>query len=216
MGAACSLATEAWMVKGQDSGLWCKTDKKLQRKYLNYRSSRLQNYMNWIESKEHLRDFLIYDKSWRIINGPQVWRGANIPIFRRGRIETRETLVSLISVWGKILEQLVKLSVCKHLIQLLGETRMDLSRRNPPRLILSISYWVTSLVGHGSALDTLHDGFLACILGNFWIQTQPWVFSISCSSFTWLLSTITLPLGPSLHYMYRDFGEESDKSLPYI
>ena len=62
---------------------------------------------------------IIFEKSWRTGEVPMDWRKANmVPIFKKGEKEVPNNYrpVSLTAVPGKIMEQIIKQAVCKHLM----------------------------------------------------------------------------------------------------
>ena len=61
---------------------------------------------------------IIFLKSWEMAEEPDDWKKANfVPIFKKGKKEEPGNYrpVSLTSIPGKILEQIIKQSLCKHL-----------------------------------------------------------------------------------------------------
>ncbi|XP_060136500.1 uncharacterized protein LOC132592834 [Zootoca vivipara] len=60
---------------------------------------------------------IIFENSWRTDEVPADWRRANVPIFKKGEREDPNNCrpVSLTFIPGKILEQIIKQTVCEHL-----------------------------------------------------------------------------------------------------
>uniref|UniRef100_A0A674JIV0 Reverse transcriptase domain-containing protein n=1 Tax=Terrapene triunguis TaxID=2587831 RepID=A0A674JIV0_9SAUR len=61
---------------------------------------------------------IIFEKSWKMGEIPEDWKRANIvPIYKKGNKDNLGNYrpVSLTSVPGKIMEQIIKQSICKHL-----------------------------------------------------------------------------------------------------
>ena len=79
---------------------------------------------------------IIFLKSWEMGEVPDDWRIANVVhIYKKGKKKETGNYrpVSLTSIPGKILEQTIKQSLCKHLENkaVIIEPNMDLSRTNP-------------------------------------------------------------------------------------
>ncbi|KGL82471.1 RNA-directed DNA polymerase from mobile element jockey, partial [Tinamus guttatus] len=62
--------------------------------------------------------FIIFERSWRTGEMPEDWKKANVtPVFKKGKKEDPGNYrpVSLTSVHGKVMEQLILAVVCRHM-----------------------------------------------------------------------------------------------------
>ncbi|KAF7248208.1 hypothetical protein EYD10_06075 [Varanus komodoensis] len=83
---------------------------------------------------------IIFEKSWRTGEVPDDWRKANIvPIFKKGKNEEPGNYrpVSLTLIPGKILEHIIKQSVCKYLENnaVITRSQHGFHKNKPSRLI---------------------------------------------------------------------------------
>ena len=89
----------------------------------------------------------IFLKSWEMSEVPDDWRSANVdPIYKKGKKEEPGNCraVSLISIPGKILEQIIKWSLCKHLENKAVITRSQNGFvKNKSCQTNLISFWIT-------------------------------------------------------------------------
>ena len=108
---------------------------------------------------------IIFEKSWRTGEVPDDWRRANVvPIFKKGKKEEPGNYrpVSLTSIPGKIFEQIIKKSVCKHLENNAVITRSQhgfVKNKSCQTNLISFFDRVTSLVDCGNAVDIIYLDF---------------------------------------------------------
>ncbi|KAF7251754.1 Sec1 family domain-containing protein 1 [Varanus komodoensis] len=115
---------------------------------------------------------LIFNESWKRRKMPDDWRRANVvPVFKKGKKDEPGNYrpVSLTAVSGKIMEQIIKKSICKHLGEIAVINRRqhgfiknkscqtNLScQTNPIRLIF---FWITSQMDKGNTVDIIYLDF---------------------------------------------------------
>uniref|UniRef100_A0A670I6Y3 Reverse transcriptase domain-containing protein n=1 Tax=Podarcis muralis TaxID=64176 RepID=A0A670I6Y3_PODMU len=108
---------------------------------------------------------VIFENSWRTGEVPADWRRANVvPIFKKGKREDPNNYrpVSLTSIPGKILEQIIKQTVCEHLERNAVITNSQhgfLKNKSCQTNLISFFDRITSLVDEGNAVDVVYLDF---------------------------------------------------------
>uniref|UniRef100_A0A670HT18 Reverse transcriptase domain-containing protein n=1 Tax=Podarcis muralis TaxID=64176 RepID=A0A670HT18_PODMU len=108
---------------------------------------------------------VIIENSWRTGEVPADWRRANVvPIFKNGKREDPNNYrpVSLTSIPGKILEQIIKQTVCEHLERNTVITNSQhgfLKNKSCQTNLISFFDRITSLVDEGNAVDVAYLDF---------------------------------------------------------
>uniref|UniRef100_A0A670IJS6 Reverse transcriptase domain-containing protein n=1 Tax=Podarcis muralis TaxID=64176 RepID=A0A670IJS6_PODMU len=108
---------------------------------------------------------VIFENSWRTGEVPADWRRANVvPIFKKGKREDPNNYrpVSLTSIPGKILEQIIKQTVCEHLERNAVITNSQhgfLKNKSCQTNLISFFDRITSLVDEGNAVDVAYLDF---------------------------------------------------------
>uniref|UniRef100_A0A670K9H8 Reverse transcriptase domain-containing protein n=1 Tax=Podarcis muralis TaxID=64176 RepID=A0A670K9H8_PODMU len=108
---------------------------------------------------------VIFENSWRTGEVPADWRRANVvPIFKKGKREDPNNYrpVSLTSIPGKILEQIIKQTVCEHLERNAVITNSQhgfLKNKSCQTNLLSFFDRITTLVDEGNAVDVAYLDF---------------------------------------------------------
>uniref|UniRef100_A0A670JXF3 Reverse transcriptase domain-containing protein n=1 Tax=Podarcis muralis TaxID=64176 RepID=A0A670JXF3_PODMU len=108
---------------------------------------------------------VIFENSWRTGEVPADWRRANVvPIFKKGEREDPNNYrpVSLTSIPGKILEQIIKQTVCEHLERNAVITNSQhgfLKNKSCQTNLISFFDRITSLVDEGNAVDVAYLDF---------------------------------------------------------
>lgn len=108
---------------------------------------------------------IIFERSWRIGEVPADWRRANVvPIFKKGKKDDPNNYrpVSLTSIPGKILEKIIKESICRHLERndVINNTQHGfLKHKSCQTNLISFFDRVTSLVDEGNAVDVAYLDF---------------------------------------------------------
>ena len=107
---------------------------------------------------------IIFVKSWKTGEVPDDWRRANVPIFKKHKKEEPGNYrpVSLASIPGEILEQIIKNSICKHLENNAVITRSQhgfVKNKSCQTNLISFFDQVTSLVNCGNAVDRIYLDF---------------------------------------------------------
>ena len=107
----------------------------------------------------------IYQRSWLSGEVPEDWRLADVtPIYKKGRKEDpgKYRLVSLTSVPGKVMEQIILGEITQHVRDIRGirprQHRLMKGRSYSTNLI-SFCNWVTRLVDKGKAVDVVYLDF---------------------------------------------------------
>ncbi|CAM4485735.1 unnamed protein product [Caretta caretta] len=108
---------------------------------------------------------IIFEKSWKTGDIPEDWKMANIvPIYTKGNKDNPGNYrpVSLTSVPGKIMEQIIKKSICKHLEdnEVINKSGHGFVKNKSCQTNL-IAFFdkVTSLVNRGEAVDVVYLDF---------------------------------------------------------
>uniref|UniRef100_A0A452IPG4 Reverse transcriptase domain-containing protein n=1 Tax=Gopherus agassizii TaxID=38772 RepID=A0A452IPG4_9SAUR len=108
---------------------------------------------------------IIFGKSWETGEIPEDWKGANIvPIYKKGNKNNPGNYrpVSLTSVPGKIMEQVIKEIICKHLEggKVIGNSQHGFVKNKSCQTNL-IAFFdrITSLVDKGEAVDVIYLDF---------------------------------------------------------
>uniref|UniRef100_A0A670IGU3 Reverse transcriptase domain-containing protein n=1 Tax=Podarcis muralis TaxID=64176 RepID=A0A670IGU3_PODMU len=108
---------------------------------------------------------VIFENSWRTGKVPADWRKANVvPIFKKGKREDPNNYrpVSLTSIPGKILEQIIKQTVCEHLERNAVITNSQhgfLKNKSCQTNLISFFDRITSLVDEGNTVDVAYLDF---------------------------------------------------------
>ncbi|CAM5090606.1 unnamed protein product [Eretmochelys imbricata] len=108
---------------------------------------------------------IIFENSWRSGKVPDDWKKANVvPIFKKGKEEDQGNYrpVSLTSVPGKTMEQVLKESILKHLEERkVIRNRQHGFTKGKSCLTNLIAFYdeITGSVGEGKAVDMLFLGF---------------------------------------------------------
>uniref|UniRef100_A0A670IIX0 Reverse transcriptase domain-containing protein n=1 Tax=Podarcis muralis TaxID=64176 RepID=A0A670IIX0_PODMU len=108
---------------------------------------------------------VIFENSWRTGEVPADWRRANVvPIFKKGKREDPNNYrpVSLTSIPGKILEQIIKQTVCEHLERNAVITNSQhgfLKNKSCQTNLISFFDRITSLVDEGNTVDVAYLDF---------------------------------------------------------
>uniref|UniRef100_K7EYU7 Reverse transcriptase domain-containing protein n=1 Tax=Pelodiscus sinensis TaxID=13735 RepID=K7EYU7_PELSI len=108
---------------------------------------------------------MIFEKSWQTGEIPEDWKRANIvPIYKKGNKNNPGNYrpVSLTSVPGKIMEQVIKEIICKHLEgnKVIGNSQHGFVKNKSCQTNL-IAFFdkITSLVDKGEAVDVIYLDF---------------------------------------------------------
>ncbi|CAM5092187.1 unnamed protein product [Eretmochelys imbricata] len=108
---------------------------------------------------------IIFEKSWKTADIPEDWKKANIvPIYKKGTKDNTGNykLVSLTSVPGRIMEQIVEQSICKHLEdnEVINNSQHGFVKNKSCQTNL-IGFFdrVTSLLHRGEAVDVVYLDF---------------------------------------------------------
>ena len=102
-----------------------------------------------------------YTESWKTGEVPDDWRRANgVPIFKRGKWGEHGNYrpVTLTSIPGKTLEQIIRKSVCQHLANnamIMRSQHGCVKNKSCQTNLISCSDWGTSLVDCGNAVDII-------------------------------------------------------------
>ncbi|KAK4816776.1 hypothetical protein QYF61_022888 [Mycteria americana] len=101
---------------------------------------------------------VIFDRSWQLGEMPEDWRKANgTLIFKKGKEDPGNYRpVSLTSIPGKVMEQLILDSISRHMKdkKVIGDSQHGATKRNSCSTNLITLYdEVTGLVGEGRAVD---------------------------------------------------------------
>uniref|UniRef100_A0A670KF32 Reverse transcriptase domain-containing protein n=1 Tax=Podarcis muralis TaxID=64176 RepID=A0A670KF32_PODMU len=108
---------------------------------------------------------VLFENSWRTGEVPADWRRANVvPIFKKGKRENPNNYrpVSLTSIPGKILEQIIKQTVCEHLERNAVITNSQhgfLKNKSCQTYLILFFDRITSLVDEGNAVDVVYLDF---------------------------------------------------------
>uniref|UniRef100_A0A670HPH4 Gypsy retrotransposon integrase-like protein 1 n=1 Tax=Podarcis muralis TaxID=64176 RepID=A0A670HPH4_PODMU len=108
---------------------------------------------------------VIFENSWRTGEVPADWRRANVvPIFKKGKREDPNNYrpVSLTSIPGKILEQIIKQTVCEHLernVVITNSQHGFLKNKSCQTNLISFFDRITTLVDEGNAVDVAYLDF---------------------------------------------------------
>ncbi|CAM5162260.1 unnamed protein product [Natator depressus] len=107
---------------------------------------------------------IIFEKSWKTEEIPEDWKRANIvPIYKKGNKDNPGNYrpVSLSSVLGKIMEQIIKQSICKHLedSKVISNNQHGFAKNKLCQINLAFFDRVISLVDGGEAVDAVYLDF---------------------------------------------------------
>ncbi|CAM5075370.1 unnamed protein product [Eretmochelys imbricata] len=119
------------------------------------------------ELTEEISDALviIFEKSWKMGEIPEDWERANIvPIYKKGNKDNPENYrpVSLTSVSGKIMEQIIMQSICKHLEDnkvISNSQHGFVKNKSCQTNLIAFFDRVTSLVDRGEVIDVVYLDF---------------------------------------------------------
>ena len=107
----------------------------------------------------------IYQHSWLSGEVPEDWRLADVtPIYRKGRMENPGNYrpVSLISIPGKVMEQIILGEITRHMCGTQGirpSQHRFMKGRSCLTNLISFYDWVTRLVDEGRAVDVVYLDF---------------------------------------------------------